>query len=367
MVSMITFVLGAALLMYAADKLVSYLVGAARGLTVSVFLLAIIFTGIEFDDVALGVVLNLEDMNSVAVGIVFGTTVSYSGLVLAIAALVAPMKVRIPRDYLLIFALSPLILIPFLLTGPMTMVHGFILVGLFLLFLVYVVARESRADRPVFRDAEMFEAYEMARAPGSGAASSGVSSSVDTLTSTGGTGGVSTKPPSKFFTKEMPFPEANRRVGWPALALATVALVGLILGAYLVAEGTEGILENFGLEATVFGATIATLVLTLEDLYLTVRPAMKGAPEIGIANVIGSAIFSVTAKLGVILLFGSVMVDSQVFTWHLPALTLMTWVATYFLWTGHLRRWHGFALLSLYIVYWVVTFFVFGMIPVEMD
>lgn len=350
--------------MYAADKLVSYLVGAARGLTVSVFLLAIIFTGIEFDDVALGVVLNLEDMNNVAVGIVFGTTVSYSGLVLAIAAMVAPTKVNIPRDYLAIFALSPLILIPFLLTGPMTIVHGFILIGLFLVFLAYVVTRESRANRPVFRDAEMFEAYEMARTAGRTATAP---SGADTLTSTSGESRVSTKPSSKFFTKETPFPEANRRVGWPALALAAVALVGLIIGAYLVAEGTEGILENFGLEATVFGATIATLVLTLEDLYLTVRPAMKGAPEIGIANVIGSAIFSVTAKLGVILLFGSVMIDSQVFTWHLPALTLMTWVATYFLWTGHLRRWHGFALLGLYIVYWAVTFFVFGMIPVEMD
>lgn len=362
MVSMITFVLGAALLMYACDKLVSYLVGAARGLTVSVFLLAIIFTGIEFDDVALGVVLNLEDMNGVAVGIVFGTTVSYSGLVLAIAALVAPTRVSIPRDYLGIFALSPLILIPFLLTGPMTIVHGFILVALFLVFLIYVVARESRANRPVFRDAEMFEAHELARAPGSGSASS-----VDTLVKTGGEGGAPTNSSSKFFSKEMPGSEANRRFGWPSLALAVLALVVLILGAYLVAEGTEGILEDFGLEATVFGATIATLVLTLEDLFLTVRPAMKGVPEIGIANVIGSAIFSVTAKLGVILLFGSVIVDSDVFTWHLPALTLMTWVATYFLWTGHLRRWHGFALLGLYVVYWVVTFYGFGMIPVEMD
>ncbi|MEC5199705.1 cation:H+ antiporter [Arthrobacter sp. PL16] len=362
MVYMITFILGAALLIYAADKLVSHLVGAARGLTVSVFLLAIIFTGIEFDDVALGVVLNLEDMDGVAVGIVFGTTVSYSGIVLAIAAIVAPTRVSIPRDYLGIFALSPLILIPFLLTGPMTIVHGFILVGLFLVFLTYVVVRESRANRPVFRDAEMFEAYEMARTPGSQAASS-----TDTLTLTRGEGGASPSQSSKFFTKKMPFPEANRRVGLPALALAALALVGLILGAYLVAEGTGGILEDLGMEATVFGATIATLVLTLEDLYLTVRPAMKGAPEIGIANLIGSAVFSVTAKLGVLLLFGSVIVDPQVFTWHLPALTLMTWVATYFLWTGHLRRWHGFVLLGLYIVYWTVTFFGFGEIPVEMD
>lgn len=362
MVSIITFILGAALLIYAADKLISHLVGAARGLTASIFLLAIIFTGIEFDDVALGVVFNLEDMDGVAVGIVFGTTVGYSGLVLAIAAIVAPTKVNIPRDYLGIFALSPLILIPFLLTGPMTIVHGIILLGLYLVFLVYVVGRESRADRPVFRDAEMFEAYELARAPGSGARSG-----ADTLVMTRGKGGASTNSPGKFFSKDLPFPEANRRVGWPALALAAVALIGLILGAYLVAEGTEGILEDFGMEATVFGATIATLVLTLEDLYLTVRPAMKGAPEIGIANVIGSAVFSVTAKLGVLLLFGSVIVDSLVFTWHLPALILMTWVAAYFLWTGNLRRWHGFALLGLYAVYWTVTFFGFGVIPVEMD
>ncbi|MEE2567894.1 hypothetical protein V1638_00575 [Pseudarthrobacter sp. J64] len=359
---MITFALGAAILIYAADKLVSYLVGAARGLTVSVFLLAIIFTGIEFDDVALGVVLNMEDMDGVAVGLVFGTTLSYSGIVLAIAAILAPTRINIPRDYLGIFALSPLILVPFLLTGPMTMVHGIALVALFLAFLTYVVVRESRADRPVFRDAEMFAAYEMARAPGNVAHSSG-----NTLTLTREGPGEPTGPSSKFFTKKMPFPEANRRAGWPALALAALALVGLILGAYLVAEGTEGILEDFGMEATVFGATIATLVLTLEDLYLTVRPAMKGAPEIGVANVIGSAVFSVTAKLGVLLLFGSVIVDPTVFTWHLPALTLMTWVAAYFLWTGHLRRWHGFVLLGLYAIYWMVTFFGFGMVPVEMD
>lgn len=365
---MITFVLGAAILVYAADKLVTHLVGAARGLTASIFLLAIIFTGIEFDDVALGVVFNLEDMDGVAVGIVFGTTVGYSGLVLALAAIVAPTRVNIPRDYLGIFALTPLILIPFLLTGPMTVIHGVILLGLFLAFLVYVVGRESKANRPVFRDAEMYEAYELARIAGTAARPG-----AGTLTLTGGevgpsTGrGKSTGRNNKFFGKDMPFPEANRRTGWPALALAAVALIGLILGAYLVAEGTEGILEDFGMEATVFGATVATLVLTLEDLYLTVRPAMKGAPEIGIANVIGSAVFSVTAKLGVLLLFGSVIVDSSVLTWHLPALTLMTWLATYFLWTGHLRRWHGFVLLGLYAAYWTVTFFGFGEIPVEMD
>ncbi len=52
--SILIFVLGAALLVYTAEKLIAYLVGAAGALRISVFLLAIVFTGIEFDDVALG-------------------------------------------------------------------------------------------------------------------------------------------------------------------------------------------------------------------------------------------------------------------------------------------------------------------------
>lgn len=43
--SILLFVVGAALLIYSAEKLISYLVGAASGLRVPVFLLAIIFTG----------------------------------------------------------------------------------------------------------------------------------------------------------------------------------------------------------------------------------------------------------------------------------------------------------------------------------
>ena len=39
------FILGATLLVYSAERLISSLVGVSRGLRISVFLLAIIFTG----------------------------------------------------------------------------------------------------------------------------------------------------------------------------------------------------------------------------------------------------------------------------------------------------------------------------------
>lgn len=68
MTSVLVFISGSALLIFSAEKLIDYLVGAASRLMIPVFLLAVIFTGIEFDDVALGVALNLEDLEGVALG-----------------------------------------------------------------------------------------------------------------------------------------------------------------------------------------------------------------------------------------------------------------------------------------------------------
>ena len=100
-----------------------------------------------------------------------------------------------------------------------------------------------------------------------------------------------------------------------------VAICGIIIGAATVSEGTDQILNRYSIEGTVFGATIVTAVLSIEDLFLTVRPIRRGVPEIGIGNVIGSLIFSVTGKLGIVVLAGgSVAIGSSVLHWHLPVL-----------------------------------------------
>ena len=105
-------------------------------------------------------------------------------------------------------------------------------------------------------------------------------------------------------------------------------------------------------------------MLSIEDIVLTVHPTRKGASEIGVGNVIGSVIFGVTAKLGIILLAGgSIVVDDDVLDWHLPVLVVMTALSAYFIHTGRLRRWHGLVLLAMYIAYWVVSFTVFGEAP----
>ena len=352
MQAIFVFLAGSALLIYSAEKLVGYLVGIASGLRVSLFLLAIVFTGIEFDDIFLGVALNVEDLDGVALGIVFGTALSLPGVVLPLAALLVPTKVNIPRDYLALFVCSPLVMVAFIALAPMTAASGVLLLTLFGGFLTYVVVRESRGERPVFRDAELYEAYAAARERGGG-------------------GTTALAPPpvrgEPGFADRMPFSEARNLNGWAGLGLAVLALAGLIVGASATGVGTGGILEQYGLEGTLFGATIATLVLTIEDVFLTVEPARRGAPEIGVGNVIGSVVFSVTGKLGIILLAGGLVVDQSVFTLHLPALIVLTALAACFLSTGRLRRWHGAVLLGLYVLYWAVCYGVLGVAPVEMD
>ena len=350
MTSILIFVVGAALLVYSAEKLIVYLVGAASGLHVSVFLLAILFTGIEFDDVAFGVVLNLEDLGEVALGTVFGTAVAMTGIVLALTAIVAPTRVNIPRSYVVLFAVSPLLMIPFILLGSLTAAGGVVLVLLFVAFIGYVATKELRSSTPVFRNAEILEKIEVGG--GGSAPPAGTDRPTDT-------------PP---FTVTMPFNKARPLPGWAGIALAVLALVGLVAGAALMSYGTEGILSEYEIGATLFGATIATLVLSIEDIVLTAEPTRRGAPEIGVGNVIGSVVFGVTAKLGIILLAGgSIVVDDDVLTWHLPVLVVMTGLSAYFIHTGRLRRWHGFVLLALYVAYWVVSFTVLGEAPVEAD
>jgi cation:H+ antiporter len=347
MTSVFIFISGTTLLVYSAERLISSLVGVSRGLRISVFLLAILFTGIEFDDIVLGVALNLEDEQDVALGLVLGTAVSFTGVVLALGAILTPTRFDIPREYIVIFAAAPLLMFVFALREEVTAADAVVLIVLFVAWLAYVAYRESRRETATFRNLEIVE--EMTEDDDDdeddGPPDPARAQAISTMSV---------------------FNAQGRFSGWLNLALAVLSLCGIIVGAATVSEGTDQILERYDIDGTVFGATIVTAVLTIEDLFLTVRPIRKGVPEIGIGNVIGSVVFSVTAKIGIVVLAGgAVAFGSSVLRWHLPVLVVMTAIAAYFLSTGQLKRWHGYVLLALYVTYWIISYIVYGGAPVE--
>jgi cation:H+ antiporter len=345
MTSIFIFISGATLLVYSAEWLIGSLVGVSRGLRISVFLLAIIFTGIEFDDIVLGVALNLEDEQEVALGLVLGTAVSFTGIVLALGAILAPTRFEIPREYIVIFAVAPLIMVVFALREEVTAADAVVLLLLFVAWIAYVAYREMRRQTATFRNLEIVEEAGEADEDDEDEADPARAQAVSTMS---------------------PFSMEGRFSGWLNLGIAALAICGIIIGASTVSTGTDQILDRYGIEGTVFGATIVTAVLCIEDLFLTVQPIRKGVPEIGIGNVIGSLVFSVTGKLGIVVLGGgSIAIGSNTLRWHLPVLVGMTALAAYFLSTGQLKRWHGYVLLALYVAYWIVSFSVYGGAPVE--
>jgi cation:H+ antiporter len=370
MIPVIEFVLGIAVLVYSAEKLIGYLVGVASRWSISLFLIAVIFTGIEFDDLVFGVVLNLEDMSKVALGTVIGTTIAMTGLVLALAAIIAPTSVDVPKDYLVLFVAAPVVMFALAFTRALTLVTGIVLVLLFVAFVGWIAYREYTARRPIWRNAEVYEQLEKAGVVAGGAATAtlaagGESGDAPNDSARGGSNGFHLPPDLRI---DQGFLKARQHSPAASIALAVLALTGLVVGAVVAGEGTGGILDTFAIDGTVFGTTIATLALSLEDIFLTVEPQRRGAPEIAVANIIGSVVFSVTGKLGIILLVGgAITVDQDVLTWHLPVLLVLTVLSAIFLATGRLRRWHGVVLLALYVVYFVVSLVAFNGVPVDTD
>lgn len=338
---------GAVLLTYSVEKLISYLTRAALGLGVSLFTLAIILTGFEFDDSAIALVLGAGGLEQVALGTALGTALAITGITLAVAAIVHPFSVDVPRDYLLLFAVAPLLLVPFVLIGTLTTGHGGALVVAFVAFFGYIVYREFQRDLPVFRDSEISERIE---------ADGGMP--IDQLSMTD----VDTRTVLEDIPEDQ-FVAHRTHSGAFWLGLGLVALVGVAIGAMLLEASSEVIVESWGIEGTVFGATILTLFLTFENVMLTLEPIRRGIPEIGTGHVIGSVIFSVTANVGIITFVGEVLIPRSVLVFHLPMVFVLTGIAALMVSTGRVQRWHGYALATLYVVYWAIALLVYGGVP----
>jgi cation:H+ antiporter len=331
---------GIVLLTACTEKLISYLSRASLDLNMSLFALAIIFTGFEFDDTILALVFSAGDLEGAALGTALGTGLAITGITLAAAAIVRPFPVDLPIDYIAIFALSPLVLVPFVLLGTLTFIHGVILTTFFVFAFGYFLLRERQRDIPVFRNTEFGQELEELRADG----------------------GMANPPSLEDIPEDRLLGEwANSGIVW--LLLSIVALVGIVFASMLLEGGSEVVIEGVGIDQTVFGATFLTLILTFEDIMLTIEPVRRGFPEIGVGNVIGSVLFSVTGNVGVIMFLSEVTISPSVLTFHLPAIIIMTVLAAYFFSEGQLKRWHGYLLGGLYVAYWLIAIVVFGGVP----
>ncbi len=130
-----------------------------------------------------------------------------------------------------------------------------------------------------------------------------------------------------------------------------VGLVGTLIGAQLLVEGSTFIAEEFNLTGGFVGFSLVALGTSLPELVTTVAAARQGETGLIAGNLLGSNIFNSLAVGAVIGLVGpGPMTDSSLVVWGVLVMVAVSFCAAAFLATGsHVTRIEAVVLLLAYV------------------
>ncbi len=300
----VQFVVGLALVIYFAEKLVDGTVGTARGFGLSAFLISVVFIGFDPENLFVGASGTYEGVAGIALGAIIGAAMVAIALAFGITALLAPMEFETaPTQILVVPVLAVLTFGGVALDGRLSRLDGAVL------FLGYVVAVGyllwlSRRGVDVI--------------PG-----------------------------------EEPEPDASGDHGsrWTALGLLALSLVGIVLGSELLVGSSETVIQSLGLSDTFFGLVVLALLVSIEELARELPAALRGRPEITFGNVVGSVVAFFLFNAGVIAMVNPVPVSEQVLRFYLPVAAVTVLVISGFLLRRRVPRWAGGVLVVFYLLF----------------
>ena len=298
---LIFFVLGAGLAIWATERLLEGLVGLAELTRISTFTLGAVLSGLEAENIAVGLAAGAAGQSSVALGVVFGGATFLLCVALGLGAILFPLQVHLSRGVLAAMACAPVIAGCALLGDTTPRLAGAVLLIVFVAAMVYIVRNSAR--RAFAPQGEIKEALEKHRS-------------------------------------------------WPvALLLTVVGLSVITLGGELVSAGASRLITAFRIPALFMGMVVTPAVIELEEVARQAIPAREGRPEVSVGNLVGTLLFFVLATLGLVALFTPVRVDPEVRTLDWPFLVALTWLVVAFLARGRVGRREGAVLLALFGVY----------------
>ena len=134
------------MVVWATERLLEGLVGLAALLRVSAFAVAAILSGFEAENVAVGLAAARKGAEEVALGTVFGGAIFLVCVALGLGAVLYPLRVRLPRGFLVLMATCPLLVGVGLVGGATARPAGVVLLLAFATAILYLV-RASRNHR----------------------------------------------------------------------------------------------------------------------------------------------------------------------------------------------------------------------------
>ena len=141
-----------------------------------------------------------------------------------------------------------------------------------------------------------------------------------------------------------------------SIVLFAVGLVMLIKGGDWFVDGATGIAKRFNLPDIVVGATVVSIGTTLPEVMVSTTGALQGSGAMAYGNAIGSIICNTAliAAISIVVNPGPVNVKSM----KTPAMFFFASAALYCLAAyglGTFPRWMGFVMLTIFVVYTVLT------------
>jgi cation:H+ antiporter len=306
---------GLLLLYYGAESLVT---GSSRlalsfGVRPLVVGLTVVAFATSMPELMVSLLAAVRGASSMAAGNIVGSNIANIGLILGVAALIAPVTVArstLVREVPIMIAAS---LWVYLLAadGEISQVNGAVLFACLLAFLLYCVLTARNLSLPV--ESEIEKAIV--------GASEG---------------------------------RAKNTV------LVILGMAGLAAGAELMVRGAVMIATLLGISELIIGLSVVAVGTSLPELAASVMSAWKGEMDISVGNVIGSNIFNVLFVLGICPMIQPIMIERRLLVMDFPVMLafslLLVILLTFLKPRLQLDRKRGGILLAAYFLFVISLF-----------
>ncbi len=303
LVQVALFALGLVILAVGAEALIRGAVRVARALGVSPFLVGftIIGFGTSAPELVVSLSAALNGSSDIALGNVVGSNIANVGVVLGIAAVVAPLTaaMRLLKVETPLVITTSVLLWALCADGDVSRVDGAILLACFSLLVAYMY-RSAKNEPPEVKE-------EIGLSAG----------------------------------RKMPV--------WVACVLVAVGLVGLVGGAHIMVGAAVELARAAGVSEWVIGLTVVAVGTSLPELAAAVAGAIRGEADLVLGNIAGSNLFNVLLILGLTAAVQPMTVPPSALRADLPvmlgfAVLLFAVVANGL----RVHRWEGAVLLVAY-------------------
>jgi cation:H+ antiporter len=289
-VGVLLLVVGLALVVAGAELFFDGLLATAARLQLAPFVLTVVVSGFELENLVAGIAANAKALGNVAAGTFLGGTTFLALGVAGLSAAMAPIRAALPVPVLLWTAAAPLPLLAVGIDGDLSRLDG-------LLLLVWSAAAIGGM------------AYAGRDLPGAD-----------------------------------PSPRRRHAV-WRMLGgLGVLSGAGVVLG-----EGLHRVVTHFGVSQSLLGNTAVAAAVEVEEVGRVAVPARRGRGDVALGNVFGTIAHFAAFNAGVIVLVRPIDLDATTLHLHLPvaAGSVLVLVALAG-WRGGLSRLDGLFLLALY-------------------